>query len=59
VQVLIHRFQAKQIKQHIQEGGELYPISRAVVIGLISMVMLVAVIFGLIYLLDSFGIAAY
>jgi hypothetical protein len=54
VQVLVHRFQAKQIRQHIEEGGAVYPVWRAVVIGLIGLVILLAFLFGLFYLLDSF-----
>jgi hypothetical protein len=56
VQLLVHRFQAKQIRQHIQEGGQLYPVSRAIVVGLIFMVALVVAIFGIAYLLDNIGI---
>jgi hypothetical protein len=56
VQLLVHRFQAKQIRQHIQEGGQLYPVSRAIIVGLIFMVALVVVIFGSAYLLDNIGI---
>jgi hypothetical protein len=56
VQLLVHRFQAKQIRQHIQEGGQLYPVSRAIVVGLIFMIVLVVVIFGIAYLLDNIGI---
>jgi hypothetical protein len=56
VQMLIHRFQAKQIRHHIQEGGQLYPVSRAIVVGLIFMVGLVVIILGLAYLLDNIGV---
>jgi hypothetical protein len=53
VQLLVHRFQGKKIRHHIEVGGPMYPISRAVVIGLISAVVLFAVIFGVAFLLES------
>lgn len=52
VQLLIHRFQAKKLLQHVENGGEAYPISRAIGVGLIFMVVLLVLIFGLAYLAD-------
>ena len=55
VQLLVHRFQGKKIREHIDEGGAVYPISRAILVGLISLVVVVTVIFGIAFLLDSIG----
>ena len=55
MQLLVHRFQGKKIHQHIDAGGPVYPTSRAVVIGLISAAVLLAVIFGAAFLLESIG----
>jgi hypothetical protein len=59
VQMLVHRFQAKKIRQHVDDGGEVYPISRAIVVGLIFMIALLAIFLGVAYALDSIGVEWY
>jgi hypothetical protein len=44
------KFQGKQIVAHQTNGGQLYSTSRAVGIGLISLVVMLALVFGLMYL---------
>jgi hypothetical protein len=43
-QYLVQRFQGNAIKEHIQQGGQVYSIWRAVWIGLVGLVILVALI---------------
>jgi hypothetical protein len=53
VQLLVHRFQAKKIREHIENGGQVYPVSRALAIGLIFIIVHVAIFFGLAYLSEQ------
>ncbi|HYK47889.1 MAG TPA: hypothetical protein VEV83_22080 [Parafilimonas sp.] len=52
-QFLVKRFQGTEIKTHIENGGQAYSVWRAVWIGLIGAVVLVAVIFMIILFLDK------
>ena len=47
--------QGKKIREHIEEGGAVYPITRAIIVGLTSLVVVVTVIFGIAFLLDRIG----
>jgi hypothetical protein len=53
VHLLIRRFQGPNIAQHVNEGGEVYPAWRAVVIGVVFLIVMLVVIFGAAYLLEQ------
>jgi hypothetical protein len=56
VQLLVHRFQANKIREHIENGGQVYPVSRAVAIGLIFTIVHLAIFFGFAYLLEQLAV---
>jgi hypothetical protein len=47
-QYLVQRFQGNAIKEHIAQGGQIYSVWRAVWIGLIGLLILLALIFAFI-----------
>jgi uncharacterized membrane protein YkvI len=49
-QYLVQKYQGTAIKEHIEKGGQTYPIWRAVLIGLIGLTIIVAVIFVVVLL---------
>jgi hypothetical protein len=51
-QYLIQRFQGNAIKEHIQQGGQVYSVWRAVWIGLVGLVILAVVVVALILATD-------
>jgi peptidoglycan/LPS O-acetylase OafA/YrhL len=52
-QALVQQFQGPAIKNHIALGGPTYSVWRGVWIGLVGGVILVAIIFGILLLLDK------
>ena len=52
-QFLIQKFQGDAIKAHIAKGGQIYSIWRAVLIGLIGALVLIAVIVAIMLLTDK------
>jgi hypothetical protein len=47
------KFQGGQIASHQTNGGRLYSTSRAALIGIISLLIMLALIFGLLYLAET------
>jgi len=52
-QYLIQKYQGAAVKEHIEKGGQTYSIWRAVFIGLIGLVILVAIFFVVILLTNK------
>jgi len=49
---LVQNLQGKKIKAHLTAGGQTWSIGRAVAIGLIGLVILLAIVFGVFILFD-------
>lgn len=50
---LVQHFQGKQIKSHVEQGGQLYSIWRAVLAGVIGLAIIIAIIFIVILLMGK------
>ena len=53
--ILIKQYQEPSIQRHISEGGPVYSIWRAILVGLIATVLILATVFGLGLLADNFA----
>ena len=53
-QYLVRRFQGKEIMTHVENGGETYTFGRAILIGLISLLITFAILFIAILLLSGY-----
>jgi hypothetical protein len=54
VYFLVENLQGKKIKAHTAQGGQTWPMGRAVVIGLIGLLIILAIVFGSFMLMDQF-----
>jgi len=52
-QYLVQKYQGAAVKEHIEKGGQTYSIWRAVLIGLIGLVILLAILFVVILLTNK------
>ena len=52
-QFLVHKYQGAAIKDHIEHGGQTYSVWRAVWIGLVGLVILLAIIFAIVLLTNK------
>lgn len=46
-QLYVKKYQSAAIRQHIADGGNVYPISRSVIVGVISCILIIGLILGL------------
>ena len=53
-QYLVRRFQGKEIMTHVENGGETYSFGRAILIGLIGLLITFAIFFIVILLLSGY-----
>jgi 4-amino-4-deoxy-L-arabinose transferase-like glycosyltransferase len=51
--MLIKRYQEPAIQKHISEGGQIYTVWRAVLVGLIATVLILGAVFGMGLLADN------
>ena len=50
---LVQYYQGKNIKSHVESGGQLYSVGRAILIGLMGTIITVAIIFLIVLLTDK------
>ena len=48
-QMIVRQYQGAAIKAHIEKGGALYSVWRAVLVGIIGLIVLVAIIFVIVF----------